>query len=153
AVEDCYYSTCQYSALDWGYTDSLATACHGWGSKQLMSTCNNPRLDRDNISCDPSVSDILDDGFCGPENINIDNPKDGDKFIVGVNHYRNHGGTANAKPHVNVYCNGARVLSVGYNPATGAQWPLLTTDGAEETGDLWSVVRVTTHVANNMITS
>jgi hypothetical protein len=54
---------------------------------------------------------------------------------------------------VNVYCNGARVLSVGYNPATGAAWPVLTTDGADSTGDVWSVARVTTHVAGGMISS
>ena len=47
-----------------------------------------------------------------------------------MNHYDNNSGTSSAKPHVNVYCNGARVLSVGYNPATGqTQFPLLNTPG------------------------
>jgi hypothetical protein len=151
--EDCYYGSCQFDALDWGYTDSAVTACHGWGSKQQMATCNNPRLDRDNITCDPSISDLLDDTFCGPENINLDNPNDNEKFIIGVNHYANHGGTANAKLHVNVYCNGARVLSAGYNPATGAQWPLLKVGGQDQGGDFWQAVMVTTHVSAGMLSS
>jgi hypothetical protein len=152
-LEDCYYGSCQVAPINWGYPDSPMAACHGWGSKQLQATCPNPRLDRDNVTCDPTEQDLLNDTFCGPENINLDNPHDGDKFIVGVNHYANHNGTSDAKLHVNLYCNGARVLSVGYNPATGAQWPVLKVGGYDQTGDFWNAALLTTHVANNVISS
>lgn len=158
--QDCYYANCDAMDLGWGYTVSPTGACHGWGSKRAASAgCDNPRLDRDNITCDRGVNNPLDDnpftgGFCGPENINLDNPKDTDKFVIGVNHYGNSGGSANAKPHVNVYCNGARVLSVGYNPATGqTQFPLLKVPGADATGDFWTAAVITAHVAGTSLTS
>src|SRR6185503_12644400 len=81
----------------WGYPASAAKACHGWGSKR-ENGCDNPRLDVDNIDCDPKIADPMNDGsgviggyFCSPENINLDNPKDGDKFAVGVQFYSNGG--------------------------------------------------------------
>jgi hypothetical protein len=157
--QDCYYLNCQDTVFGpppaWGYADSATTACHGWGSKRdPTSACTNPREDHDNVTCDPTVSDPTDvSNFCGPENINLDNPVDGDKFIVGVNHYGNHMGTSNAKPHVNLYCNGARVLSIGYNPATQAQWPLLKQPGDDSTGDFWEAAVITSHVSGGMLSS
>src|SRR5206468_1365478 len=47
----------------------------------------------------------------------------------------------------------ARVLSIGYNPATGAQWPALLKGGHDQTGDFWSAVTVTTHVTGGNISS
>lgn len=145
--QDCFYANCA-GVVNWGYTDSATTACHGWSSKRGSTTaCSNPRLDRDNISCDPSSDDPVGGtsytGFCGPENINLDNPNNNDTFVVGVNHYDNHGNTSNAHPHVNLYCNGQRVLSAGYNPATGqTQFPLLTTPGQSTDGDFWNVATI-----------
>jgi hypothetical protein len=140
----------------WGYAGTANMgACHGWGSRRGAGAgCDNPRLDRDNITCDHSESDPQGGAFCGPENINLDNPKDADKFVVGVNHYANHGGTANAKPHVNIYCNGSRVLSIGYNPAAGqTQFPLLKMGGNDSSGDFWTAAVVTSHVAGGNLTS
>jgi hypothetical protein len=48
---------------------------------------------------------------------------------------------------VNLYCNGARVLSVGYNPITGqTKYPLLATPGRDATGDWWAAAAITSHV-------
>ena len=163
--EDCYYnpaSGCRDSSASppgWGYADSAASACTGWGSERVIGSqgCTNPRLDLDNIYCDPTDPDPTHVGlgrFCGPENINLDNPKDGDKFAVMVNHYANHGGTSNAHPHVDIYCNGQRVISAGYNPATGqTSFPLLNTGGQDSSGDYWAAVTITAHVAGGQLTA
>jgi hypothetical protein len=124
--------------------------------------CTNPRLDKDNIECDKTIDDPTAYGnpnamtgeFCGPENINLDNPKDGDAFVVGVNHYLNHGGTSDAKPHVNLYCNGERILSVGYDPVTGqTSNPLLNTPGGDSSGDYWAVATIKAHVSGGQLAS
>jgi hypothetical protein len=144
---DCYYlpsSGCAPSSSrgpNWGYADSPSNACHGWSSKRSSgSPCTNPRLDIDLRSCNRSVEDPTASNFCSPENINLDNPNDGDRFVVGVNYFAASlvsGGPA--RPHVNVYCNGARVLSAGYNPETGAQYPVLRDTGAGSSSDFWTV--------------
>src|SRR5205085_1751031 len=92
--------------------------------------------------------------FCGPENINLDNPKDNDRFVVGVNHYGNTSGTATTHPHVNLYCNGARVLSIGYNPATGqTSFPVLNKAGMDSTGDFWTAALITAHLDGGQLAS
>ena len=168
--QDCWWDNvggCRDDSANppgWGYSDSPDSACIGWGSKRhqkgsalgtYTQGCTNPRLDRDNITCDPTVDDPNSQAtdineFCGPENINLDNPADNDSFVVGVNHFGNSDGTSNAKVHVNLYCQGARVLSVGYNPASTppSQNPLLNKAGADSTGDLWAVGTVKWHAAN-----
>jgi hypothetical protein len=154
--QDCYWnSSCKTGDQSWGYAQSAMTACHGWGSQRIpLSPCANPRLDRDNISCSRTQADpigITGGLFCGPENINLDNPRNGDKFLIGVNHY---GGAPATKPHVNIYCNGQRVLSVGYNPATGqTMFPVLRQPGGDSTGDFWNVAMVTTNVTGGNLTS
>jgi hypothetical protein len=166
--QDCWYhpeSGCRDNSSTgplWGYADSANSACLGWSSKRnavsppvYTQGCTNPRLDKDNISCDTSVDDpTFGDAFCGPENINLDNPNDGDAFVVAVNHYGNNSGTANAHPHVNLYCNGERVVSVGYNPVTGQTMnPLLNTPGGPTSGDYWIVGTIKAHVTGGSITS
>jgi hypothetical protein len=156
--QDCHYATCN-NEMNWGYAVSPNTACKGWSSKR-GGACNNPRLDRDNVSCsatqqNPAAVGLLpppvgQGDFCGPENINLDNPKDGDKFVVGVNYYS---GGAAAKPHVNLYCNGRRVLSVGYNPATNQNFPVLSNSGSRTDGDFWKVATITAQVTGGMLTS
>ncbi|GMU61998.1 MAG: hypothetical protein AMXMBFR34_37610 [Myxococcaceae bacterium] len=162
-LQDCYYlnaSGCvsnSFSGPGWGYADSADSACLGWSSKRNPNGtqgCTNPRLDRDNIRCNRTNADPTSSDFCGPENINLDRPNNGDRFVVGVNHYGNNSGTPNSKPHVNLYCNGERVLSVGYNPATGqTSFPLLTTPGDDRTGDFWTVATIKANVAGGQLTS
>lgn len=144
-------------APGWGYTASTADACHGWGSlREAAQPCDNPRLDRDNFACDVSIADIQNANYCGPENINVDNPGINDQFVVGAHYYRGARTTfppipdAVVHPHVNVYCNGERKLSLGYDPTTApvTDFPRLTKAYDEPvlqmyyTGDFWEVARV-----------
>ncbi len=153
--DDCYYNSgsgCPSGGGNpgWGYADSHSGACHGWGSlRTQMSACTNPRLDRDNISCMPNQSDpnsypLILGQYCGPENINLDNPNAGDRFLVGAQCYDCVGSTHAANhPHVNVYCNGNRVLSSGYDPTQpGPYFPALVANGADSSGSLWSAAIV-----------
>ena len=168
--EDCYWnfvSGCRSESTTppaWGYADSPASACIGWSSKRVpvdpsmgdYQGCTNPRLDKDDSECDKTVTDPTAIGtmagfnaFCGPENINLDDPNDGDRFAIAVNDYANHGGTTNAHPHVNVYCNGARILSAGYNPLTKqTSFPLMNNPGLDKTGDYWEVGTVSVQVGD-----
>jgi hypothetical protein len=169
--EDCwwlYLSGCRDKSTagpGWGYPDSPTTACLGWSSARnpvdnvkYFVGCSNPRLDKDDVMCDRSIDDPTATGqnqFCGPENINLDNPRDGDAFVIGVNEYwGNTLASPKAHPHVNLYCNGERVLSAGYNPLTGqTQYPLLDIGGSDMTGDYWAVGTIKAHVSAGQLTS
>jgi hypothetical protein len=147
---DCYYLN---TSPNWPYPPSASSACSGWSSRGAPP-CTNPRLDQDNITCDKTIDDPTNTLlFCAPENINLDDPGDGQSFVVGVNHYANHGGTSNARPHVNLYCNGERVLSVGINPVTGQTLPVMNHGGQDTSGDLWTVGTVKAHVGNGQLTT
>lgn len=168
--DDCYYgcdSGCRTGntgfcagqptpAPGWGYAPSSKDSCHGWGSlREAQQTCDNPRLDRDNLGCnvtiaDPNTPSFLDNpasNYCGPENINLDNPNPGDAFMVGAHFY---GGQVN-HPHINIYCNGERKLALGYDPTTTPQslYPTLNqgfNPGQNATffaGDMWNAARIT----------
>jgi hypothetical protein len=151
--EDCYYNNC-YTPMgtfpSWGYSSSSSSACTGWGSEagQQVVTCGNPRLDRDanglSGTCDPSNANPNGGGtFCGPENINVDTPDDGSRFAVAVRYYN---GVLASKTHVNIYCDGVRIMTTGYDPTTGNDFPQLRTAGQDMSGDMWKVGLVTTHV-------
>jgi hypothetical protein len=174
ANEDCYYADCYLGALgsmndtDWGYSASPASACNGWGSQTAALSCKNPRLDRDtnnpnaSMQCDPTVANpnvqgnafFGTGGFCGPENINLDNPANNDRFAVGVDFFGQLSAPGTAVgAHVDVFCDGQRVFSGGYDPVTGASFPNLITpgsdmdpDGSDSTGDMWKVGIITTSV-------
>jgi hypothetical protein len=159
AGEDCYWSNCVNASPAW-YAASAATACHGWGS-QTTGTCNNPRLDRDangvSGTCNSSVTNPnqfssgplgLGGGYCGPENINVDAPANGSSYAVGVKFY---GGSDASKTHVNIYCNGARIFSAGYNPITGSNFPVLAASGQDTSGDMWKVALVSATVAGGTL--
>jgi hypothetical protein len=169
ASEDCYYGSCYGSDNDnWGYASSPATACVGWGSQSNGGGCNNPRLDRDTNglsgTCNPSATNPntkssggigSGGGFCGPENINVDAPANGSKYAVGVKYYRDPASPPSVTPsktHVNVYCDGVRVMSTGFNPVTGIQFPVLTQAGADNGGDLWKVTVIKANIVNGALT-
>lgn len=84
--------------------------------------CHNPRLDIDNIYCDPTISDPEDPDFCAPENINVDFPPQGEWFRIGVHYYSSHGVTYAVHPKVKIYCNGSLAADLGaigyYSPET-----------------------------------
>jgi hypothetical protein len=151
--DDCYYghSGCAdgFTATPspWGYARSPDSACHGWGSSRPAdAACDNPRLDQDNIECDPAVADPMNAReFCSPENINLDNPKAGERFAVGVHYYD--GGLAAvkpARPHVNIYCNGERKLAFGYDATSMPpnNFPVLRHANQDQGGDFWEVAIV-----------
>ncbi len=104
--EDCYFQTCKSpgGTVRWNIDDrdtrfapsATSELCqdfpppHGdmW---RAAGRCWNPRLDVDDIVCDPRVTDGRDTRFCFPENASVDDPPDDATFRVGVNYYRDHG--------------------------------------------------------------
>lgn len=149
-ADDCYYASasgCRGFDNDpsaWGYASSPDSVCQGWASRRGTTDCDNPRLDADNISCSTSVTDPSESGFCAAENINLDNPKDGERFAIGAHAY---GIDDDVRPHVNIYCNGERRLSLGYDPNTGVNFPVLRNSvSGQEGGDFWEVAVVEAEV-------
>jgi hypothetical protein len=88
----------------------------------LNNGCHNPRLDVDDIDCDPTLTDPNGtnpngEGFCTPENTNIDYPPKGQWTRVGVFYYSNNGGAIyDIHPEVKIYCNGALAADLGSVP-------------------------------------
>jgi hypothetical protein len=116
--DDCYYKNCkadEYSSTgthppqpNWGYANSAIAECvgapEGMDWQTNLNACHNPRLDIDNISTSGK-----------PENINIDNPKDGDSFRAAVHYYT---GNTEEHPLVNIYCGGNLLATYGKAPDT-----------------------------------
>ncbi|MGE0785453.1 MAG: hypothetical protein AB7S26_07185 [Sandaracinaceae bacterium] len=104
--DDCYYANCDdfsfFGRPDWSYAVTPAAMCilppFSFGQ------CDNPRLDIDNI--DETFAYV-------PENINVDNPRDGDQFRVLVNYYA---GDRPTFPLVNIYCGGDLQATFGAAP-------------------------------------
>ncbi len=142
ANQDCYFANCKSASPNWFPPNPSTAVCQGWGSK-TTGACNNPRLDRDLISCSTSQTNPNASDFCGPENINVDAPTDGSKFAVAMKYYS---GSLPSRTHVNVYCNGVRVLSTGYNPVSANDFPKLLNSGAGTSGDTWKVGLITASV-------
>ena len=91
----------------WGSDDCYFLNCDDGDSPDwypLTGTNHNPRLDLDNTGTGPK-----------PENINIDNPKKGDSFKVGV-YYWAYIYDEPTKPVVNIYCGGTRKATYGDSP-------------------------------------
>ncbi|MEB2314035.1 MAG: hypothetical protein OZ921_09245 [Sorangiineae bacterium] len=169
--DDCYYnSTTGCTGVEnpgWGYATSPNPACKGWGSTRVglaSGACVNPRLDSDNIECNPKIRDPNNHGlggqfgFCAAENINLDNPRNGDRFAIGTHAYST---TQAVHPHINVYCNGERRLSVGYDPVTSPSFPVMvegsaapgqTTYSPDFSGDFWVAATVEAVVTGTTMT-
>lgn len=101
----CYYGNCKNTGTpDWGYpTTTNAILNQTTLEFEQNKTAYNPRLDIDNIS-----------KVGVPENINIDNPNNGDTFRIGVNYYSSK--TVLTHPVVNVYCGGTLKSTFGVTP-------------------------------------
>ena len=137
AEQDCDYSTCKsYSyagGVDWGYADTPIDNCTGPGARgDFEGSCPNPRLDIDNIS---------QNGEYVPENVNVDNPADGDRFRVMVHHYT--WSDQLVHPLVNVYCGGELRGTYGAAPDLVEGFD---EGGGRSEGDMWRVVDVQTAV-------
>ena len=96
--EDCFWYNCKTDDSSFPYDVA-------WGYASVGGS-PNPRLDIDN----QTTAGV-------PENINLDNPADGDQFHVMV-HYYNSTATPDVVTHpiVNVYCGGTRKVTVGLTP-------------------------------------
>jgi hypothetical protein len=123
-----------YPRADWGYASSPLSACEGgplgpqW---RIFGACANPRLDIDNN---------LSEGIGVPENINVDAPRDGERFRIMVQNFT---GRA-ARPVVNVYCGGRRAASYGVAPDTISGFT--GRSGSLGVGAMWRVADVVVHV-------
>lgn len=120
--------------VDWGYEASPLEACESGpqgAAWRRVGECTNPRLDIDNN---------LQKGVGVPENINLDNPRDGETFRIMVQNFTGF----RAHPLVNVYCGGTRIATYGASPDE-----LPNFDGAyggDSVGAMWRVADVTTFV-------
>jgi hypothetical protein len=155
-ADDCYFSNCKASSYifddtgpgtTWGLPPTDVSGCsdapHGHGAQwQEIGHCYNPRLDVDVINCDPAVTDATSDSFCAPENINIDNPPQGDVYRILVNYYSAHGHAGVTNATVNVYCGGELRASF----RTHDDVVLRDGSGSGGSNDNWHVadVRITT---------
>jgi hypothetical protein len=75
--------------------------------------CHNPRLDIDNLSCDPTVTDTQDNAFCNPENVNIDYPPTDGWIRIAVNYWSNNDQSYDVHPLIKVFCDGALTAELG----------------------------------------
>lgn len=113
---------------NWGYANTSIDNCSGgpqgaqWRS---LGYCANPRLDIDNN---------LSEGTGLPENINVDNPNNGDSYRIMLHNFS---GTV-ARPIVNVYCGGRLKATFGAAPDQ-----LVGYQGARaQVGAMWRVADV-----------
>jgi hypothetical protein len=134
--DDCYYENCKADGFsdrpNWSLANSPLQECVGSPEgAQWMSLgyCANPRLDIDNVAT-PGV----------PENINVDDPRDGQRFRVMVHYY---GGDVVTHPMVNIYCGGHLLGTYGAAPDLV---PGFNQGGDFGMGKMWRVVDVTTAV-------
>ena len=103
--------------------------------------CHNPRLDIDNISCDPNDPDPNSFNFCAPENINVDYPPQGEWFRVAVHYYSSHGYAYNVHPRIKIYCEGALGADLGPGGFYDPEQPVTFEPSASSTR-LWLVADV-----------
>ena len=141
SADDCYYGNCKAGSFgppNWGYANSPLSECVGGpeGAQwQTVGSCRNPRLDIDSISANGV-----------PENINVDNPLNGQTFRVMAHYYS---GTGVAHPMVNVYCGGYLRGSYGAAPDVLTTFDL----SGPTTGDIWRVVDASVQVNGAGVTT
>lgn len=134
---DCYYANCDDGSAtgrpDWGYPNTPAPMCVL--PPASTGACYNPRLDIDNIS---EIASYV------PENINVDNPGDGDTFRVLINYFSGGlFGSGATFPLVNIYCGGEITATFGAAPG---RVPGFSSSLVGEAGLMWRVADVTTRV-------
>ncbi|MEZ4296815.1 MAG: hypothetical protein R3B70_17750 [Polyangiaceae bacterium] len=118
-------------------------APHGKGQEwqALGKGCHNPRIDLDNIQCDPLVLDVEDDSFCAPENANVDYPPIGKWFRLGVHYFSNHALGYDVHPRLLVFCEGALAADLGpggfYDPESPVTFPAIDGSGGPGGNVFW----------------
>ncbi len=120
--DDCYFANCRtWHDPVWGYADSPAEVCDD------DTSCNNPRLDIDNIRGHD------------PENINLDNPRDSETFRVMAHMFS---GTGVTNPIITIYCGGLARAILGEAPDGVGLTQASPTCG----GQTWRVADVTMRI-------
>jgi len=150
--DDCYYMNCRASDYyptpgtdtpNWGYAHTSVDNCKGAPDDGSTWTtagyCASPRLDVDNISTAGK-----------PENINVDNPNNGDKFRIMVHYYG--GGTIVVHPMVNIYCGGNIKATYGADPDFVPNFNTSGSYGNGGGGSMWRAADVTTQVSGGVTT-
>jgi len=161
---DCYWSTCGGATTPWSYANTTdLTRCTGplalnYSGYQLLNTCPNPRLDIDNRDVTNSAAN--NNGRFITENINLDNPTNGQQFRVMVDYFGNavSDTTIDAgvitpvatEPLVNIYCGGVLRGTFGGNPDVLGDPDELTTFTTP--GQQWRVVDIATVGSGNNLT-
>jgi hypothetical protein len=126
---DFNLNSCYFAPEDGGEWSTYSQGCH------------NPRLDLDNISCDPTETDPLVGGafgFCAPENINMDYPPKNEWIRIGVHQY-SHFNDGTIFPNVKIFCNGALTGDLG---TLGYNLPFDWTDAEANNDEIWLVADV-----------
>ncbi|MBN2359892.1 MAG: hypothetical protein JXR83_10595, partial [Deltaproteobacteria bacterium] len=132
-ASDCYWQTCTGQNGIWNYPNTAISNCTGPGSLGGFSgSCPNPRLDMDNVDI---VARYL------PENINLDNPGNGDQFRVMVHHWTLADRVVH--PLVNIYCGGELRGTYGAAPDLVEGFEQ---GGMAGNGSMWRVADVTMQV-------
>jgi hypothetical protein len=133
--EDCYFQTCKApgGTVRWAVDDAdlrfapsaTAEGCASspppFGARWVTAgRCWNPRLDVDNIECDPTITDAQNPSFCFPENAAVDDPPSDVTFRLMVNFYRDHGTCSDGDarndvvlPVLRVHCGGIERATLG----------------------------------------
>ena len=136
----CNWSNCEagirgsMGRVNWGYGNSALSQCEGGplgAGWRALGFCANPRLDIDNN---------LQKAIGVPENVNVDNPREAQRFRVMVQNFT---GSA-ARPMVNLYCGGHLRGTLGAAPDTLADFT--GPSGAISVGAMWRVADVTVRV-------
>lgn len=121
-------NTCYYAPRGVGQT---------W--QNMDRGCHSPRLDLDNISCTPSITDPNSGSFCAPENINVDFPPQNEWHRIGVHYYP---GTSTyngiVTPTVKIFCDGALAAVLG--PQDSLTYATL--NSASDEDKMWMVADV-----------
>ncbi len=114
--------------------------------QDLGAGCHNPRLDLDNIFCDPLIGDVDDTSFCAPENVNVDYPPKNEWTRVGVHYYSSHGLSYDVHPRIKVFCNGALAAELGpagyYDPESPVTFVPSDGEGGFSGNRFWLVADV-----------
>jgi hypothetical protein len=101
------------SPVDEENTCYFAPQGQGAQWRTIGQGCHNPRLEMQNITCDPLVLDDDNSDFCLPENINVEYPPREQWSRFAVHYYANHGQAYAVHPRVRVFCNGILVADLG----------------------------------------
>jgi hypothetical protein len=103
--------------------------------------CHNPRLDVDNITCNPAQTNPQAYDFCTPENINIDFMPQDEWTRIGVHYYHAHGKTYDVHPTVKIYCHGRLAAELGPKGFYDPEAPVTFTP-ADSSERFWLVADV-----------